>query len=53
MKKVLIIRTDYLFVNQTFCTYDINIKYQGLQVAKTLKPGDRLPLPNNFNRCKF
>ena len=46
MKKVFTIRNQYLFVNQTFFSYDLLIKFSTSSIVKTLNPGDRYPIPN-------
>ena len=53
MKKVLTIRTQYLFVNQTFFSYELHIRFPNSSLLKTLHPGDRMPIPDLYNKCKF
>jgi hypothetical protein len=53
MKKVLTVRTEYLFVNQTFFSYDIHIRFMTSSIVKILGPGDKLPIPNDYNKCRF
>ena len=53
MKKILTIRTLYLFVNKTLFNYDIHIRYQNSSVVKTLQPGDTFPMPESIDNCKF
>eukprot|EP00347_Sterkiella_histriomuscorum_P000566 403375355 len=53
MKKVLTIRTQYLFVNQTFFNYEIHIRFSNSSITRSLAPGDRLPIPDTINQCKF
>jgi hypothetical protein len=49
MKKVLTVRTQYLFVNQTFYSYEVHIRFPKSSIIKSLAPGDRLPIPDSYN----
>ena len=53
MKKVLTLRTQFLFVNQTFFKYEVHIRFPNSSIVKSLDPGDSLPIPDTLNNCKF
>ena len=53
MKKVLTVRTQYLFVNQTFFTYEIHVRFKNSSFTKTLLSGQSMPIPDSYNGFKF
>jgi len=53
MKKILTIRTLFLFSNKTLFNYDIHVRYQNSSVMRTLHPGDTMPLPESMDVCYF
>jgi hypothetical protein len=53
MKKILTIRTQYLFVNQTLFNYEVHIRFKHNSLLRKLAPGESMPIPGTFDSCKF
>mmetsp|Transcript_23179 Transcript_23179/g.22662 ORF Transcript_23179/g.22662 Transcript_23179/m.22662 type:complete len:160 (-) Transcript_23179:1764-2243(-) len=53
MKKILTLRTPYLFVNKTLFSYDIHVRNRHHSTFTRLEPGDTLPLPQSLDNAKF